>query len=286
MNDINHRSIQSNYSRCENADRHSITHGTNARSFALEKSLRLVVRSSSRRYHIAGQLCDTGQMTRRLLFSAFLPLQFATAMISCYEQECECANTTIGEPNLWTIRLDRLLDEIAQITKIIGSSSDHAKELGIERAKIVSIVQQHQTTTSECDPEWIYYRPTSSCYLFVRGRFTFAEAQKQCEQRGSYLTSIHSKEESDFIDTLAGRKDVYWIGLQRDDDGWYWADSSPLNYTKWRLGKPDGCCGKENNYASASYGELQTSEWEDGPGNEAWGNSDKPHNCVCKKTVH
>ena len=37
------------------------------------------------------------------------------------------------------------------------------------------------------------------CYLFVREKKTWQNASNQCMDKGGYLTSIHNKEENDFL---------------------------------------------------------------------------------------
>lgn len=78
---------------------------------------------------------------------------------------------------------------------------------------------------------------------------------------------------------LSDGESIYWIGLQNKGGIWHWIDGTPLTYTKWREGEPDGCCAAEADTAAANYG-SDTGEWDDGPSVSSWHNT---HNYVCKK---
>ncbi|KHN84150.1 C-type lectin domain family 4 member K [Toxocara canis] len=216
------------------------------------------------------------RMIKELLLTVFL-LQLAAP--SSQESDCQCTSSTTGKPNLWDVRLGIIQDEIDMITKAMNLSSDLAKKLKTEEANIVEIVKKCRPTLPECEPGWSYYKPTDSCYIMVRGRFSYMDAEKGCKERGANVTSMHSQGESDFIQGLAG-DNMYWIGLVQNGE-WHWADGSPLTYVRWRKGEPNGCCGGPANYTTVNcYPVTTPAEWDDGPGTKPWSNR---HNYVCKK---
>lgn len=89
-----------------------------------------------------------------------------------------------------------------------------------------------------------------------------AEARSTCASMGggSYLTSIKSKEENNFVFNLNRGKDT-WIGGQKYGAWWRWEDGSSINsgYNNWESGgliyskQPDGdgdCMLMDGSYAT------------------------------------
>uniref|UniRef100_F1LAV0 Brevican core protein n=1 Tax=Ascaris suum TaxID=6253 RepID=F1LAV0_ASCSU len=184
----------------------------------------------------------------------------------------------------------KMENAFAGITEDMKKSNVCVEEVKKEAMKIASIMRHYMRRAKlnqlnskkclyECEPGWAYYEPTASCYISVRGNFSFNEARNGCEERGANLTSIHSEEESNFINELSDGESIYWIGLQNKGGIWHWIDGTPLTYTRWREGEPDGCCAAEADTAAANYG-SDTGEWDDGPSISSWHNA---HNYVCKK---
>ncbi len=80
------------------------------------------------------------------------------------------------------------------------------------------------------------------------------QSKAACEELGGHLVSINSQEEQNFIVSLLGEKDNYWIGLERDSSGWRWMDGSSFSYSNWdywidadgeRFSQPDNYEGRE-----------------------------------------
>ena len=69
-------------------------------------------------------------------------------------------------------------------------------------------------------------------YQLFKERMEWHEAASSCEQKGGFLPSILSRDESRSIYELVGRTSV-WSGASRDErlatgeDPWEWADGSP-----------------------------------------------------------
>ncbi len=49
------------------------------------------------------------------------------------------------------------------------------------------------------------------CYLIVKSEVTWADAEKDCQNKGGHLASIHSAAESNFIHNLYSSSGI-WIG--------------------------------------------------------------------------
>ncbi|XP_070212099.1 uncharacterized protein [Littorina saxatilis] len=85
----------------------------------------------------------------------------------------------------------------------------------------------------------------SACYKFVDVKAKFADAEAVCAQdMDSVLTPIQSKEERDFVRTLAAT--TIWIGGdKRNSADYVWADGTAVTggYQSWKTGEPDGAAG-------------------------------------------
>lgn len=69
-----------------------------------------------------------------------------------------------------------------------------------------------------------------------------SKAEEVCRSLGSYLTSIHSESENDFIANFVKEKMDYkannynvWIGIvsTMDNLNYHWLDGTNYNYTSW-----------------------------------------------------
>jgi formylglycine-generating enzyme required for sulfatase activity/serine/threonine protein kinase len=81
------------------------------------------------------------------------------------------------------------------------------------------------------------------CYhvFHVPGELSWQEAQKACRALGGTLACIETKEENDFLARLTGDRQL-WIGLNDfgEEGQWQWINGSPVPYTNWQPGQPDG----------------------------------------------
>ena len=66
---------------------------------------------------------------------------------------------------------------------------------------------------------------------------TFTDAERGCEQYGSTLAVIQSKEEQDFLTNFLFKSlkkvDNFWIGAKFASNKYSWIDHSELGYTNW-----------------------------------------------------
>ncbi|VDN59547.1 unnamed protein product [Dracunculus medinensis] len=62
---------------------------------------------------------------------------------------------------------------------------------------------------------------------------------------------------------------------------WRWYDGSPLNYTNWRDGEPNKCCGLDVSCVLVNY-HKSDGKWDDAGCNEIWRNN---QHFVCKQSA-
>jgi hypothetical protein len=73
---------------------------------------------------------------------------------------------------------------------------------------------------------------------------SFNEAEKACLQTdyGSYLLTMHSKEEQQFISEFLFKTNKIvenvWLGLKKNNNNFNWSDGSNLDFTNWLTGNP------------------------------------------------
>ena len=82
------------------------------------------------------------------------------------------------------------------------------------------------------------------CYDYVPTLLTWTDAQKNCQDQGGNLVSIHSEAENNFVVNLIENANPnlgdVWIGLTDPSVEGRWSDGSALSYTKWEVNEPDG----------------------------------------------
>uniref|UniRef100_A0AC34R2L0 C-type lectin domain-containing protein n=1 Tax=Panagrolaimus sp. JU765 TaxID=591449 RepID=A0AC34R2L0_9BILA len=100
-----------------------------------------------------------------------------------------------------------------------------------------------------CDAGWSYFQGPNQngmCYKYTAQRsIQFLNAQNACLSQGANLVSIHSKEENDYVSSLAlvGTYLDYhiggvFIGLQYINSEWVWLDGSKFDYQNWASNRP------------------------------------------------
>ncbi|XP_038062226.1 alpha-N-acetylgalactosamine-specific lectin-like [Patiria miniata] len=99
-------------------------------------------------------------------------------------------------------------------------------------------------TVYDCEPAWQAFK--DNCYLRVAEGKNYTNAEQHCQSyskqwRPTYLASILSDDENQFIATLIDSSDT-WIGYNDlAVEGVYtWLDGSPVSYTNWKPGFPVG----------------------------------------------
>ena len=97
-----------------------------------------------------------------------------------------------------------------------------------------------------CKNGWSIYG--NACYKVSDETTYWYDAERTCNEFGAHLTSIHSKEEADFIlSLLRGSSDQsFLIGGHRIGGVFKWIDGSKIDYTNWWRNEPNNDGGNEN----------------------------------------
>uniref|UniRef100_A0A8C7X2M1 C-type lectin domain-containing protein n=1 Tax=Oryzias sinensis TaxID=183150 RepID=A0A8C7X2M1_9TELE len=82
----------------------------------------------------------------------------------------------------------------------------------------------------------VWMRIGCSCYYKSTEERDWHDSRDFCEDKGSDLVVVNSKEEQEFVSTL-NQKAESWIGLFTEESSdnyvWKWVDGSPLTKTFW-----------------------------------------------------
>ncbi|XP_073451215.1 killer cell lectin-like receptor subfamily G member 1 isoform X2 [Aquarana catesbeiana] len=91
-----------------------------------------------------------------------------------------------------------------------------------------------------CPDGWL--RHGENCYYFSSGREyrTWNESREVCEEMGAHLLVIEDWKQQELIKRFsrlqAGQaKELFWIGLYRDGDGWRWVDGRLYNTSLFQI---------------------------------------------------
>ncbi|XP_026203059.1 CD209 antigen-like protein A [Anabas testudineus] len=110
-----------------------------------------------------------------------------------------------------------------------------------------------------------------SCYFKSTEKKTWSESRTDCENRGSDLVTINSKEEQNFITELKVNGES-WIGLRtrRTERGWKWewVDGSPLSKQFWAAGQGHptdwfyaSCCSQQGKWTQIKHYYNHHASW-------------------------
>ncbi|XP_041634971.1 ladderlectin-like [Cheilinus undulatus] len=100
--------------------------------------------------------------------------------------------------------------------------------------------------STSCPSGWSEYK--GRCFLFISTKETWADAEKDCLNRGGHLASVHRSSEHNFIRTyilgIAHSSPLTWLGGSEQEGTWFWSDGTSFDFTYWAKGQPDdsGSC--------------------------------------------
>ena len=108
----------------------------------------------------------------------------------------------------------------------------------------------------------------TSCYYVYTDRFqklNFWKANRWCKQQKSFLTSVLSRRENNFLDQLINRtnlrpNETFYVGLRSNVRKLSWVDEEPYNYTNWYNNSNDQELLEDNQQRCAYYNYLH--QWQ------------------------
>ncbi|XP_076977610.1 low affinity immunoglobulin epsilon Fc receptor isoform X2 [Tamandua tetradactyla] len=140
--------------------------------------------------------------------------------------------------------LDGLQDDLSSFKSYSlnerRTAEDSLERLQEEVAKLrIELRGWKGITCNTCPENWVNFQ--TKCYYFGEGAKSWIQARYACSDLQGRLVSIHSAEEQAFLTKSANKKGS-WIGLQdlHVEGEFTWMDGSPLDYSNWRPGEPNG----------------------------------------------
>jgi len=79
-----------------------------------------------------------------------------------------------------------------------------------------------------------------SCFYVSSGKYNWYAANDMCKSRGMSLASVHTQGEDDLI--IGWARDHTWLGLNdlAVNGRYEWTDGTPVDFTRWHKGQPNG----------------------------------------------
>ena len=88
-------------------------------------------------------------------------------------------------------------------------------------------------------------------YTAIHNAVDWSNAKSLCKSVGGHLATITSQGEANFVSTLLGNVNKYWLGGFQPDgstepsSNWQWVTGEPWIYTNWRTAEPNNAGGNE-----------------------------------------
>ncbi|KHN82357.1 Aggrecan core protein, partial [Toxocara canis] len=122
-----------------------------------------------------------------------------------------------------------------------------------------------------CPMGWT--RRMNNCYFVFPGQTTYLPARAVCQRLGAQMVSFDTRDELQFVNTLAISQGVttYWIGLNLVFGAWVRPNGQPTPFTNWRPTQPDRCCGRNVTCVLVNYAN-QLGQWDDAGCETIWRN--------------
>uniref|UniRef100_UPI00397F7344 C-type lectin domain-containing protein n=1 Tax=Salmonella sp. s51090 TaxID=3159651 RepID=UPI00397F7344 len=107
----------------------------------------------------------------------------------------------------------------------------------------------------------------SSCYKLYDEVLTWEAAEDRCLDDGAHLASIHSADENDYLNNLAGSAGTTgtWMGYNdlASEDNFVWSDGSCTGYIDWNSGEPNNQSPGEHCGEINFFGTTDDGTWND-----------------------
>ena len=101
------------------------------------------------------------------------------------------------------------------------------------------------------------YKFEEHVYLVIDKDTTWTGAKEYCERLGGHSVTITSQEENDFVSSIKGKCNAYWLGGIKENGAWHWITGEDFDYQNWGNGEPNN-----HNGAGEWYLEIVT-RWND-----------------------
>jgi len=120
----------------------------------------------------------------------------------------------------------------------------------------------NSSRTFTCPIGWILFHETNQCYFKEEERLTPADAEANCRSKDSFLTSVHSQREHDFLSELSGTGQPTWIGFTDSavEGQWVWMDGTTVDFINWYPSEPSNHGGSEHWCVIGKVGEKKWSD--------------------------
>ncbi|KAL7889831.1 hypothetical protein AOLI_G00020890 [Acnodon oligacanthus] len=95
------------------------------------------------------------------------------------------------------------------------------------------IILSSTATFVQCPTGW--FRHGSRCFLLVKSRMSWLNAENHCVSQQGSLASVQSPAEYQFLQSLAdlGGQTSAWIGAFNFQNTWMWIDRAGFYYSNW-----------------------------------------------------
>ena len=101
---------------------------------------------------------------------------------------------------------------------------------------------------------------TVPTFIYYPDPVAYPVAESLCLDAGYNIAMPSSQEKQNILSDYLSDRSInapVWIGLERDNQSFVWADGSPLTWTSWQDGRPNNDAGEADCVV------LRQAEWND-----------------------
>ncbi|KAK2830898.1 hypothetical protein Q5P01_018829 [Channa striata] len=131
----------------------------------------------------------------------------------------------------YTLKRNDLEEKLTNLSHSYNQSQDLMKQLQGNNSQLQDEIKKlkNQIQGKVCPVGWT--KSGCSCYFKSTEKKTWFDSRTDCQNKGSYLVIINSKEEQEIVSELR-KNEESWIGLKTEYEGrrykWKWVDGSSL----------------------------------------------------------